>query len=251
MALTLSLARSLGCFALLVASFVPALSAAEQPGREDRSTYEIRRPHTIAEAEFGVIALPNAPISAGRRGGDTPIIGKIGNGDATLLIGMHLLYRGDPRWMIGASALFGPSPTTDTGYGGRSDLERTHARNYFWIGGEARYYPLRVRLFEGYVGASVGGVVVADRYSNASGETAPPIYGEKSVTVRSEGFSAGLLAGLRWNFAHSWGVGFSLRVDQWILPTQQACTPVGDCSTLSGGVLALGGGLVIGYRIPL
>ena len=87
--------------------------------------------------------------------------------------------------------------------------------------------------------------------TNDSGDTAPPIYGEKSVTVRTEGFSAGVLGGLRWNFSHSWGVGFSLRVDQWILPTQQACTPLGDCSTLSGGVLALGGGLAIGYRIPL
>lgn len=235
----------------LALTLVPALSSAANDGEQDRSTYEIRRPHTIAEVEAGVIALPNAPISAGRRGGDTPLIGQIGNGDATLLVGMHLLYRGDPRWMIGAAALFGPSPTSDTGYGGRSGLERTHTRNYFWIGGEARYYPLRVRLFEGFVGVSVGGVVVGDRYVNDSGDTVPPIYGEKSVTVRTEGFSAGLIGGLRWNFSHSWGVGFSLRADQWVLPTQQACTPVGDCSTLSGGVLALGGGLVIGYRIPL
>ncbi len=235
--------------ALMVFAGWSGIAYASDP--EDRATYEIRRPHTIAEAEFGVIALPAAPISAGRRGGDTPIIGKIGRGDATLLAGMHLLYRGDPRWMIGAAALFGPSPTSDTGYGGRTGLSRTHARNYFWIGGEARYYPLRVRLFEGFVGVSVGGVVVADRYVNDSGETAPPIYGEKSVTVRTEGFSAGLVGGLRWNFSHSWGVGFSIRADQWILPTQQACTPINDCSTLSGGVLALGGGLAIGYRIPL
>lgn len=232
-------------------ALVVCTSRAGAAEREDRSTYEIRRPHTIAEAEFGVIALPTAPISAGRRGGDTPILGKIGNGDATLMAGVHLLYRGDPRWMLGAAALFAPSPTSDAGFGGRQDLDRQHARNYFWIGGEARYYPLRVKLFEGFVGLSVGGVVVGDRYTNSTGAQAPPIYGEKAVTVRTEGFSAGLMAGLRWNFSHSWGVGFSLRADQWILPTQQECTPINDCATLSGGVLALGGGLVVGYRIPL
>src|ERR1700730_3651571 len=51
----------------------------------------IDRPHTIAEFEAGIIALPTAPISAGQSGGSTPF-GTIGRGDATLQMGLHVLY---------------------------------------------------------------------------------------------------------------------------------------------------------------
>src|SRR5262245_11392966 len=55
----------------------------------------IDRPHTVAELEAGIIALPNAPISQGQRGGDTPLpfVEKIGRGDATMQTGIHVLYR--------------------------------------------------------------------------------------------------------------------------------------------------------------
>lgn len=234
----------------LVISSMASVASAGEGSEADRAARELLRPHTIAEVEAGIMALPNAPISVGRRGGETPF-GGIGQGDATLMIGMHLLYRGDPRWMVGAAAMFGPEPTADTQYGGRNGLDRTHARSYLAIGAEGRYYPLRVRLVEAYVGVVVGGVVVADRFSNNSGEKTPTIYGLKEATVRTEGASFGLSVGGRWNFARSWAFGVSFRAEQWLLPTESSCLPVGDCGTLNGGVLAISGGLVLGYRIPL
>ena len=58
------------------------------------------RPHTVAEAEAGIVALPSAPISPSNRGGSTPL-GAVGNGDATVQTGVHILYRATREWAFG------------------------------------------------------------------------------------------------------------------------------------------------------
>jgi len=232
-----------------------APSSAPSPGGRaapppDVSNWVLRRKHTQAEFELGVIALPSAPISRSQQGGNLPI-GTIGHGDATASLGLHILYRAGPDWAIGAGALFAPRPTSDTEYGGSTGLTRTHARSYLWLGGELRYIPIHLRTVEAWIGASVGGVVVADRFDTTTSPV-PPDLGTSVVTVSTEGGSVGLQIGGEWAFAERLLLGLVIRYDQWVLPSgQPSCTPILDCATLHGPVTELELGLRLGYRIPL
>jgi hypothetical protein len=214
------------------------------------------RPHTVAEAEAGIIALPTAPISASNRGGSTPL-GAVGNGDATVQTGVHILYRATREWAFGAGALFAPRPTSDPNAGGASGLNRTHSRSYLFLGGEIRYFPLRSRWFEGYFGLTSGALIIADRFSTNGVPEVPSILGTSTVTVSTEGFAVGLEAGLNYLVNDSFVIGLALRADRWILPTakpfsqETSCDPIGDCPTLTGSVAAFELGLTFGYRIPL
>jgi hypothetical protein len=210
----------------------------------------IDRPHTVAELEAGIIALPTAPISAGQSGGDTPF-GTIGRGDATLQTGLHVLYRWHRDFAAGAGVLFAPLPTSDPEYGGLRSLPRTHSRSYFFIGGEGRYIPLHYRFLEAWVGLSIGGVVIADRFTTDAGDRVAPIIGTKEVTVRTEGFAFGVQLGGNYFLSENWIAGLNFRAYRWILPETPRCSSIGDCATLSGTVEALELGLTIGYRLPL
>jgi hypothetical protein len=214
----------------------------------------IDRPHTVAELEAGIIALPTAPISPGQRGGDTPF-GTIGRGDATLQTGLHILYRFARELEIGAGALFAPSPTSDKEYGGKEygglrALPRTHSRSYLFLGGEGRYIPLHYKYLEAWVGLSVGGVVVADRFVT-EGDSVPAILGTREVTIRTEGFALGVQGGASYYLTENWIVGLNLRAYRWVLPETARCSSIGDCATLSGTVEALEAGLTVGFRLPL
>ncbi|WP_394826254.1 hypothetical protein [Pendulispora albinea] len=208
------------------------------------------RPHTIAEIEAGIITLPNAPISSSQRGGETPF-GTIGKGDATVLVGLHLLYRASKEFAFGAGFLLGPQPTSDSQYGGAIGLKRSHARSYLLLGTELRYIPIRSKTLEGWLGLTAGGVIIADRFSTETPEKVPAILGTPDVTVRTEGFTIGAELGGSWMFADRWALGAILRTDRWILPNSQQCTAIGDCGTLTGTVSSVQFGLTIGYRIPL
>lgn len=210
----------------------------------------IDRPHTIAALEAGIITLPNAPISPGQRGGNTPF-GTIGHGDATIDLGIHVLYRWNREFAAGFGAIFAPAPTGDSEYGGLRSLPRTHSRSYLFLGGEARYIPLHYRRIEGWVGLNVGGIVVADRFTTDSGDAVPTILGTKEVTIRTEGFAFGIETGGHYYLTENWIVGASLRAQRWILPEGARCSSIGDCATLQGTVEAFELGLTIGYRVPL
>jgi hypothetical protein len=208
------------------------------------------RPHTMAMAEAGIMTLPDAPISAAQRGGDTPF-GTIGRGDATVQVGMHLLYRANASWAVGAGVQFGPSPTADTEYGGLAALPRTHSRSYLTLGGEVRYIALRAGAVELWTGLTAGGVVIADRFITEVGADRPTFFGTREVTIRTEGFSFGLQVGGNYNVTERWVAGLAARTHRWILPSTPTCSPIGDCSTLNGGVVVYDLGLTLGYRIPL
>ena len=210
----------------------------------------------MAELEAGILALPTAPISPSNRGGNTPI-GAIGNGDATVQMGVHLLYRPTRDWAFGAGALFAPRPTSDPNYGGASGLERTHSRSYLFLGGELRYFPLHSRWFEGWFGLSTGALIIADRFSTDNVPPVAPILGTSTVTVSTEGFSLGVQVGADYLLSDSFVIGLTLRADRWFLPSEKpfsqetSCDPIGDCPTLTGSVAAFEAGLTFGYRIPL
>jgi hypothetical protein len=219
----------------------------ERPSLLDRS-------HTVAEAEGGIIALPTAPISPSNRGGSTPI-GAVGNGDATVEIGAHLLYRADRSWAIGAGATFAPRPTSDPNYGGAGNLERVHSRSYLFLGGEFRFFPFRSRWIEFWVGATAGTIVVADRFSNNSTPGVPSLLGTNQITVDTSGLSVGGQTGLDYLITDSLKAGLAVRGDWWLLPDEErqvsSCDAIGDCPTLHGGVAAFELGVTVGYRIPL
>jgi hypothetical protein len=226
-------------------------AAPHESAADDALARIIDRPHTVAELEAGIIALPNAPISPGQRGGDTPIVGRIGRGDATLQTGLHVLYRWNRRFALGAGAIFAPSPTSDSQYGGLSALPRTHSRSYLFLGVEGRWIPVQYKYFEAWVGVSGGAVIVADRFTTEAGDEVPPILGERAVTIRTEGVAIGAQAGGSYYLSENWIAGANLRGYDWILPVGRQCSSIGDCATLSGSVLAIEFGLTIGYRLAL
>lgn len=235
-----------------VATQVRRPSAQPQAAPSDALARIIDRPHTVAELEAGIIALPNAPISPGQRGGDTPFVGQIiGRGDATIQTGIHVLYRWNRNWAVGAGALFAPSPTSDTEYGGLSSLPRTHARSYLFMGGEGRYVPFHYKYFEAWVGLSSGAVIVADRFTTEAGYEVPTILGTRDVTIRTEGFAFGVQAGGTYYLSENWLGGANLRGYHWILPEGRRCSSIGDCATLAGSVQVFELGLTVGYRLPL
>jgi hypothetical protein len=221
------------------------------------STPLLDRPYTMAELEAGIIALPSAPISAANRGGSTPV-GTVGNGDATVQTGVHILYRAAPEWAIGAGTIFAPRPTTDPNYLG-SVVPRTHSRSYLFLGGEGRYFPLRSKWFEAWVGLTMGIILVADRFTDNATPDPPPILGSKTTTVSTEGFAVGVQVGADYLVTDQLIIGLALRADRWILPTQpeqpfsqqSSCDALGDCPTLTGSVAAFELGVTIGYRLPL
>src|SRR5258708_24934338 len=141
-----------GLSAASVAAFaLAALAAARSAAAEEPQRWEdtrggaslIGRPHTVAELQAGVIALPTAPISKSFRGGQTPF-GTFGKGDATFQTGIHLLYRASRTLAFGAGAMFTPIPTTDDNYqspsGGMSQVSRAHSRSYLFLGGGLPYF---------------------------------------------------------------------------------------------------------------
>jgi hypothetical protein len=240
-------ALTLGAACALTASRAAADDSTERPSLLDRS-------HTVAEAEGGIIALPTAPISASNRGGSTPI-GAVGNGDATVEIGAHILYRADRAWALGAGATFAPHPTSDPNYGGAGMLVRTHSRSYLFLGGEFRFFPFRSRWIEFWMGATGGTIVVADRFTNNDAPNVPSLLGTNQITVNTGGLSIGAQTGLDYLISDSLKAGLAVRGDLWLLPNEarqvSSCDAIGDCPTLHGAVAAFELGVTVGYRIPL
>jgi hypothetical protein len=165
--------------------------------------------------------------------------------------GIHVLYRWRREYAIGAGAIFAPSPTSDTQYGGLSSLPRTHSRSYLFLGFEARYIPFHYKYFELWVGLSSGAVIVADRFTTEAGDEVPTILGERAVTIRTEGFAVGAQGGGSYYLSENWIAGANLRGYHWVLPESRSCSSIGDCATLAGSVQVFEFGLTIGYRLPL
>lgn len=213
----------------------------------------IERRHTIALLEGGVIFLPNAPVSQSHPGGSLPFLPPVGQGDATIQLGIHLLYRPLRDWSFGAHFFFDPSPTADAYYGGSAEqsLPRTHSRSYFFVGSEVRYIPLHARAIEGWLGAQAGAVIIADRFTTNAGIAKPAIFGDREVSLSTEGFYFGAAIGVDWFISDHIVAGLVTRYNHWILPEQPRCTPILDCTTLSGSVDSIDFGFTLGYRISL
>jgi hypothetical protein len=243
--------RATGALAalLLVARTADAAEPASGETPSDTTLARIiDRPHTVAYLEVGGIALPTAPIVQQDQSGKPAIL----RGDVAIQTGLHILYRWNRSFAVGAGAIFAPSPlASNKGYGGQSSLPRTHSRTYLFLGGEGRYIPLHTGFFEAWVGLSAGAIIVADRFTTDAGDAVPEILGTKEVTIRTEGFAFGVQGGGSYYLTENWIAGLDLRAYGWVLPDTPRCSGIGDCASLSGTVEAFELGLTIGYRLPL
>jgi hypothetical protein len=212
------------------------------------------RRYSVAELEAGIIALPSAPISKLNQSNSVPFGSHLfSKGDATILTGLHFLFRGAPWWAVGAGFLFGPSPTAES-IASAPGASRSHSRNYLTVSAQGRWIPLRSKYFEGWAGLALGGVVIADHYETDTPnvyDQYPSVVGSRESNVRTEGYAIGAQAGVSWLFARSWVLGFAGRVDRWFLPSSPQCDVIYDCATITGSVTAFELGLTLGYRISL
>jgi len=239
---------------LFVFSLSRAAAADDKSADPDASTTWLRyieRRHTIALMEAGIIVLPNAPVSQSHAGGNIPFLPPVGQGDATIQLGIHILYRPLRDWAFGANFFFDPRPTADNYNGGSANLSRTHSRSYFFAGTEVRYTPIHARAIELWLGAQAGVVIIADRFTTNAGIPKPEIFGDTEVSLSTEGFFFGGQIGLDWFISDKIVAGIVTRYNHWILPEQPKCSPILDCTTLTGQVDSIDFGFTLGYRISL
>jgi hypothetical protein len=250
----MALKRLAAAGVLLIASVARADdTGATTDDHDDSWQHYIQRRHALAILEGGIIILPNAPVSASQKGGNIPILSQnaINQGDATIQLGIHILYRPFRDWSFGANFFFDPRPTSDSQYDADIALPRTHARSYFFIGGEARYIPLHARSIEGWVGAQAGVVIVADRFTTNAGIPVPAIFGDQEVSLATEGFFIGAQLGVDWYISDRIVAGLVTRYNHWLLPEQPKCSPILDCTTLTGNVDSFDFGFTLAYRLSL
>jgi hypothetical protein len=211
--------------------------------RAAASAPQLENPYTVAEFGVGILALPTTDICLAQPGTCT-------KGDVTPYAWIWMLYRATNEFAIGAGTSlarpFSGETTAQT-----SEIERTHIRQYMLIDVTGRYYGLKLPNVEGWLGMTLGGAVISDQYKTEGETSDAVILGPAGVVVRTEGVSAGIAAGLGWNFAPNWTLESSFRSAWWFLPSERACGTTGDCATLSEDVAMFSLGVGVGYRISL
>jgi hypothetical protein len=231
-----------------------ALVAASSLARADDTTAARRaaaardtgRPYTMAEVGTSFLTLPAAEVCPQSLNNCT-------HGEASLSLGIHFLYR-DKAWGVGAGIEWATTLRTDAAYGDAPSIQRDHARSYFLVEAQARYYPLRRQTYEWWVGTSLGGVVVNDSWSEKADRDPPSdadIQGPRAATLGTEGLSIGIGTGIEWLFARNWSLGADFRYANWFLPTSREVLPTGDVASLSGRVDMFEIGALLAYRIAL
>jgi hypothetical protein len=233
-------------FAVLVA---PAARADEPPGPvgpEDVEFYVPRgvdRPHTLAQLGVGFMTLPGALVCLKGQ--------PCTKGDASIEGDFWQLYRANRNFAIGAGATVALSPSTDNPQT-EAGIDRSHTRSYFLVEAQGRYYALHATTFEAWLGATIGGVIVSDRYTIEGGDNpTAAIIGPRASTLRTEGGTIGGLLGAQWSFAPNWALGVNARYMRWFLPSEPATTVFLDRATLANQQDAVLVGLSFSYRIAL
>jgi hypothetical protein len=236
----------LGCIAGTSLAAMLASNARADETASTRSAAAARateRPHTMAELGIGLLTLPGAEVCV--KTGCT-------SGDASIEVDLWQMYHATPAFAVGAGATFALRPTTDNFRGEAGGFDRTHTRSYFLVEAQGRYYALNLDWAEAWIGATVGGVILSDRYTMGDDKaTGIALLGPRSSTVRTEGLTLGSLLGANWMFSPNWSVGFTLRYMRWFLPHNPATTVFGDRATLADQQNVFNFGLSVAYQIAL
>jgi hypothetical protein len=240
-------ALAAAAFAIVVA--VPSRARADDTtaARNAAAARDMGRPYTMAEVGASFLGLPAATVCPGIVSKTTCSLG-----EASLSLGIHFLYR-DREWAFGAGIEWATTLRTDAARGDPS-LERQHARSYFLVEAQGRYYAYRRGPWEWWLGATLGGVVVNDSFSEKADRNPPSdadIQGPRAATIGTEGLAAGIGTGAEWIFARNWSLGADFRYANWFLPTVRQVLPTGDVASLSGRLDVFELGVLLAYRIAL
>jgi hypothetical protein len=205
------------------------------------------RPHTAVELGTGFLLLPGAivcPMSV------TPETCK--QGEFSFAAGLQNIYRFH-AWAVGAGIQWAHTLRSDAANGDPS-LQREHQRSYFLVEALGRYYFLRSKAWDFWVGATVGLIVLNDSWSTIA-DRAPyegtDNPGPKAATLGTEGFAAGVALGADWTFLPNWSFGPAIRYSNWVFPTQRAMSPTLDVASLAGRLDIIDVGIRVSYRIAL
>jgi len=222
-------------------------ASAQEPVTEEQLAFEIPRgvdrPHTLAQLGVGFLTLPGADVCLKGQA--------CTKGDSSIEADFWQLYRANRHFAIGAGATVAIKPTTDNPQT-EAGIDRSHTRSYFLVEGQGRYYAVHTETIEAWLGATVGGVIVSDRYAIEGGDVpTAAIIGPRASTLRTEGGTIGALIGAQWSFAPNWAVGLNARYMRWFLPSQPATTVFLDRATLTNQQSAVEVGLSCSYRIAL
>lgn len=230
--------------ACLLTSAWPAAAQKETArARAATAAPSLDNPFTVAEFGVGILTLPGKKFCLTQPGTCT-------KGDTNPYAWVWMLYRATPDFAIGAGTSYARPFSSETTQRTES-LERSHMRHYMLIDVTGRYYGLRLNTVEGWLGMTVGGAVISDQYKTETESSDAVILGPSGVLVRTEGVTAGLGAGVGWNFTRNWTLETSFRSAWWFLPSEKSCGPTGDCATLSDDVAVFSLGIGVGYRISL
>jgi hypothetical protein len=228
----------------LLAHASPAVAQETAQTRSAAVARMFDRPHTQAELGFGMLTLPTTDVCLANPQTCT-------KGDISPEGFLWMLYRPDGRFALGAGMTYGFPATSDETPTAHATYRRVHTRRYFLIDATGRYYALRLGWLEAWAGLTFGGVIVNDGYRTDTENPSAPILGPSRTDVRTEGLSAGLAGGVGWTFTKNWSLEGGLRSAWWLLPSERACAPTGDCATLSDQVAMFTLGVAVGYRIGL
>jgi hypothetical protein len=213
------------------------------PSRDALAARSYDRPYTLAQLGVGFLILPSADVCLKGR--------PCSKGDMSVQLDFWQLYRANRSFAIGAGASLALKPTTDNPPSA-AGIDRSHTRSYFLVEAVGRYYWLSPGWMESWLGLTVGGVVVSDRYSVDGGETSNvSLIGPGSSTVRTEGGAFGAQLGAQWTISANWAAGASVRYARWFLPSQPATNVFQDRATLTDQQGMLDVGVHCSYRIPL
>jgi hypothetical protein len=232
---------------LAAAAVVPRSATADEStsARRAIAAKEMDRPYTLAELEAGFMALPAADVCI-RSTTDCE------QGEGSLAVGIHNLYRFG-SFGIGAGIVWATTLRSDSARGA-DELRREHSRSYFLVEGVFRYYALRGNAWEGWAGATIGGVVVNDSWSvlaDREPHADTDFVGPRASTLGTEGLSAGVAVGMEWSFAPSWSLGTLLRYSNWFFPQDPKPLPLNDPASLSGRVDMIALSVALAYHIAL
>jgi hypothetical protein len=199
-----------------------------------------------AEVGLGLIALPTAQVCTNRA-----LLLPCKLGDTSPMLDIWQLFRPSPVFAAGAGVTIGLFPITDAPQSEPAGVSRDHRRGYFTAEAMARMYWLRGPIWESWLGVTSGLAVISDTYITNNNVTDVAFVGPRGVTIRTEGFTLGLAAGVAESLSEAWTVGAGLRYALWFLPSVPARDALGDEASLIGRVGTFVIGVNLGYRMKL
>ena len=227
---------------LLTACYVkPAVADDLEPISFDRSQF-----HGKAEVGLGFLGLPRANVCTNRL-----LFGYCTRGDLSPMLELWQLFRPSPLFAAGAGVTIGLFPIADAPLNSAPGISREHKRGYFTAEAIARFYWLRGPVWESWVGATGGLVVVSDNYVTNNDTTDSAFIGPRGVTIRTEGYTLGIAMGVSRALSDNWSLGATMRYGLWSLPNAPARDALGDEASLVGRVATLVIGINVGYRLKL